>query len=511
MWRNSFGEGGCDFGGDSFLKKPRNLISRIDIVYAIIGGVFFSASQPPHYTAFLAWFCLVPLFIAMRGKSYRGAFLLGYIWGFSSNLISLYWIAIPTLPGMIAALLIASLYNGLFALGFSFMERRSYALALSASPILWVGMEFLRGYGQLGFPWMDLGYSQGGYRVIIQMADIVGHRGISFWIVILNALIVGILFAKKKRWIYVIILAVVFAGPFVYGFWRLSQPPPPEKVRIALLQGNISAETKWAREFRRKNIDYYAEMAEGIDQDIDLLVLPETATAYYHRDSPFVIDKLIKLSRQVNAPVLSGTLDYDPADQDRLYYNSSGLFTEEGVQAVYHKINLVPGSEHIPFQDQIPALRKIEVGGSHFAMGDSIAVFEIDSMRFSAPICYEILFGGTVRRYAKNGAEFITNITNDAWFGTTPGPYQHANFVRFRAVENRFGIGRAAQTGISLICDHTGKFTHRLGLNTKGIIVGELPVRNRTTLFTRIGDWIGYGSFFASPLILILTGLSIRL
>jgi len=492
------------------LTAQREPIRKQDVVYAIIGGVFFSASQPPHWTAFLAWFCLVPLFLALKGKSYQGSFMLGFIWGFTSNLISLYWIAIPTLPGMIAAIIIATLYNALFALGFTFLQRRSYLIALAGAPILWTGMEFLRGYGQLGFAWMDLGYSQGIFRVIIQIADLVGHRGISFLIVAVNALIVAVIITKKRRVVYIAAIIVIFALIFGYGFWRLSQPPPSEKIKVALLQGNISAETKWDRDFRQKNIDYYAEMAEGIDEPIDLIVLPETATAFYHRDYPMVVDKLRRLSEQVSAPVLSGTLDYNPRDRKRLYYNASGLFTDEGCLACYHKINLVAGSEHIPFQDQFPILRKIDLGGSHFAMGDSIVVFEIDGMKFSAPICYEILFGCTVRRYAAEGAEFLTNITNDGWFGETPGPYQHANFTRFRAVENRFGIGRAAQTGISLICDETGRITHQLDLNTKGVLVGEIPVRNRTTLFTKLGDWIGYGTFFASPLILLLTGLLIK-
>jgi apolipoprotein N-acyltransferase len=492
------------------LRAPRESIGRKDIIYAIIGGVFFSASQPPHQTAFLAWFCLVPLFLAMSGKSYRGAFALGYLWGVTSNLISLYWIAVPTLPGMIAAIIIASLYTALFAMAFSFVERRNYTVALAVSPVIWVGMEFLRGFGQLGFPWMDLGYSQGIYRVIIQIADLVGHRGISFWLVSINALFVAFIIAKKRRWIYPVSIAVLFAIVLIYGLWRLSQPPPPETIRIALVQSNITAEDKWEKDFRRKSIDYYIEMAREIDEPIDLLVLSETATAHYHRDNPHIVDKLAELSMLVNAPILSGTLDYDPADRRRLYYNSSGLFTADGVRGVYNKINLVPGSEHVPFQNYFPALRKLDLGGSHFAMGDSIVVFEVDGMRFSAPICYEILFGCTVRRYAAGGADFITNITNDGWFGATPGPYQHANFTRFRAVENRFGVGRSAQTGISLICDETGRITKQLALNSKGILIGDVPVRTRKTLFTKLGDWIGYGSFFASPLILILTGLLLK-
>jgi len=436
--------------------------------------------------------------------------MLGYLWGFASNIISLYWIALPTLPGMLAGIIFASLFNAIFALAFSFVERRSRTIALAAAPILWTGMEFMRSIGETGFPWMDLGYSMGFYSVFIQMADIVGHRGISFWIVVINVLIVALTFAKKRRWIYIIALLLLFAGPIVYGLWRLNQPPPAEKIKVALLQGNIGADMKWNRRFRRQNIQYYAEMARDIHEDIDLLIMPETATAYYHRDYPDIIDELVALSVQVGAPVLTGTLDYNPEDRRNLYYNASALVTEDGVQAVYHKMNLVPGSEHVPFQDRFPILRKIDLGGSHFAVGTDIVVFEVNGNKFSSPICYEVLFGRTVHKFAAAGAEFITNITNDAWFGMTPGPYQHANFCRFRAVENRFGVARVAQTGISLITNEKGVFTHTLGLNRKGLIVGDVPIRSRTTLFTKLGDWIGNGSFFASPIILILTGLFVK-
>ncbi len=490
------------------LRKP---VSKRDLIYALAGGVLFSASQPPQQTAFLAYFCLVPLMLALEGKNYRGAFMFGYIWGFVSNLISLYWIALPTLAGMIAAVLFASLYSALFAVVFSFVERRSLRAALVLAPIFWVAMEYLRGFGQLGFPWMDLGYTQGPYTVIIQMADIVGHRGISFWLVIVNVLIVAITIARKKKWVYALLLLIVFAVPIGYGLWRIGQPPPPEKVRIALLQGNITAKQKWERNFRRKNVEYYGVMADSLGEKVDLIVLPETASAYYHRDHPNVVKELAAIAGRTGTPILTGTLDYDPADRKRLYYNSSALITEQGVQNVYHKTNLVPGSEHIPFQNRFDFLRKLDFGGSHFAMGDSIVVFEAGRMKFSSPICFEILFESTVRKYALSGAEFITNITNDGWFGETPGPYQHANFCRFRAVENRFGVGRAAQTGISLIVDEKGRIVKSLPLNVKGTLIGDLPVRKRITFFTRLGDWIGAGSLFASPILLVLTGLFIKI
>ncbi len=478
-----------------------------DVVFAVAGGVLFSSSQPPFFTTFLAYFCVVPLLFVLRDKNYRSAFMLTYIWGFTSNLLSLYWIALPTVAGMIGAVLILSLYNGLFGVVFSFIERRNLPLALAAAPILWTGMEFLRGFGRIGFPWMDIGYTQGPYIVIIQMADIIGHRGISFWVIVINILIASIAISEKRKWTFGLALLVVFAIPIGYGIWRLKQPPAGENIRIALMQGNISADLKWSGRFRRKNIDYYAAMIDSIGEKVDLIVLPETATAYYHRNHPEIVADLAAASERAGAPILTGTLDFDPADRKNFYYNAAMVITSTKVAGVYHKMNLVPMSEQIPFQDIFPFLKKIDLGGSHFARGKKAVVFDVDGMKFSSPICYEVLFGRSARRFALNGARFLANITNDGWFGTTPGPFQHANFCRFRAVENRFGIGRSAQTGISLIVDERGRMVGKIPLNTKGILVGDIPLNERTTFFTRIGDWVGTGSVFASPILLLLASL----
>ena len=489
--------------------SPRKGASRLDVVFALSGGVLLSAAQPPLYPAFLAYFCLVPLFAALRGKRYWSSFSLGYVWGFVSNLLSLYWIAIPTFAGMVGAVLILSLYNGLFALLFSFFERRSEALALAVSPILWVGMEFVRSYGVLGFPWMDLGYSQGPYAVIIQMADLVGHRGISFWIVVINALIFAIFFARKRIWLYFALLIAAFLLPLGYGIWKLKQPPLPESIRVALIQENIPAKLKWEKGFRRKSIHSYAAAIDSIGKPVDLIVLPETATAHYHRNFPGLMAVLQKASARAGAPILTGTLDYDPENRSN-YYNAAVLMTPESISESYHKMELVPMSEHIPFQDKFPLLRKIEVGGSHFTRGREYTIFDVGGVRFGSPICFEILFERSALGFARNGAMCLINITNDDWFGMTPGPYQHANFVRFRAVENRFGIARCAQSGISMIVDEKGRIKSALSLHTKGTLVGDLPVSEKRPPFTRLGDWVGSGSFVATPLLLLLAGLLLR-
>ncbi len=510
----------------------------MDLLFAAAGGVLLSAAQPPLVTVFLAYFCLVPLLVALRNKSYRGAFLLAYLYAFVSNLLSLYWIALPTFAGMVGAVVILSLYNGLFGLVFSFIERRSFPLALASAPILWTAMEFIRGFGRIGFPWMDLGYTQGPYVVIIQMADIIGHRGISFWLVVINVLILTLVISRRRKWLAGLALLVIAALPIGYGLWRLNQPPAQETVTVALMQGNIPAKMKWEGSFRRKNIQYYAAMIDTLadngwqvededeiarndsasllqrdrgptkqshQTDIDLIALPETATGHYHKKKSWVIYELTAASKRAGAPILSGTLDYD-LDNRQNYYNAAFVVSEKGATESYHKMILVPMSEQIPWDEKFSFLRKLDLGGSHFSPGKTAMVFDIEGMKFSTPICYEIAFARSARRFAKNGARFLITITNDGWFGVTPGPYQHANFCRFRAVENRFGIGRAAQTGISLIIDEKGRIIQSLPLNAKGAIVGDIPLKNRDTFFTKAGDWVAYGSLFASPILIILAG-----
>jgi len=475
-----------------------------DIVFALSGGVLFSASQPPFITSFLAYFCLVPLLISLRDKSYRSAFLLGYLWGFISNLLSLYWIALPTFAGMLGAVFILSLYNALFGVIFVFIYRRNWIVALGLTPIIWTAIEYVRGYGQLGFSWMDIGYTQGPYNVLIQIADIVGHHGISFWIVCLNVLILAILWIKRRRWIPIILLIALVLAPMIYGYISLKQIPEGDRIDIALMQSNIGSEMKWEREFKRKNIPLYISMIDSMDEKVDLVVLPESATAYYHRNHPSIIYQLEDASAKSGAKILTGTLDYNPECRHSHYYNSAILVSAEGFDQTYNKIRLVPMSEHVPFQDQIPVLRKLELGGSHFAMGEEYTVFDFEKGDFSVAICFEILFGNLCRKFALNGATFICNITNDSWFGTTPGPYQHANFTRFRAVENRMFVARAAQTGISLFADCKGRIFRSLDLNTKGCLIGYVIPRTTTTFFTRHGQWMGFGSLIASPLLIML-------
>ncbi|MCD6532356.1 apolipoprotein N-acyltransferase, partial [bacterium] len=187
------------------------------------------------------------------------------------------------------------------------------------------------------------------------------------------------------------------------------------------------------------------------------------------------------------------------------YFNSAVVVMPDGsYQQTYNKIQLVPFSEYIPLQDKFKFLRKLNYGGSHFTPGDEFTIFDINSAKFGVMICYESIFTHIARKFRSSGAEFLVNITNDGWFGKSQGPYQHAMFNVFRAIENRIWIARCANTGISMFVDPHGVITHRTRLFERAVLVGEIELTHTTTIYDRLGDFVGWGSLALSPILVWL-------
>ena len=187
---------------------------------------------------------------------------------------------------------------------------------------------------------------------------------------------------------------------------------------------------------------------------------------------------------------------------------------------------LVPGSETIPFQQWFPFLRKLDVGGGDYFPGKNPAIFDFQIkktlgtrsndnfelmvsdgseplyVKLSTIICYESVFPNIVRKFVANGANLLSVITNDGWFGSTSGPYQHAQYAIYRAVENRISIIRCANTGISGFIDLTGRFRNQTRLNSSITVAGFLPIGGETTFYTRYGDWLGQFCLVLSGIII---------
>ena len=181
------------------------------------------------------------------------------------------------------------------------------------------------------------------------------------------------------------------------------------------------------------------------------------------------------------------------------YYNAVGYIDSLGLrEQQYNKIQLVPFGEYIPLSGWIPALKALNLGQGNFAQGDDYTVFEVDSVPFSVAVCFETTFPGLNRNFVRAGATFLVGVVNDAWYQTSSGPYQHAAQFRYRAVELRRPVVRAANTGISLVIDQAGRTVARLGLNEEGVFTAGIAPATGLTFYARYGDLFAWLTVLAA-------------
>jgi apolipoprotein N-acyltransferase len=179
---------------------------------------------------------------------------------------------------------------------------------------------------------------------------------------------------------------------------------------------------------------------------------------------------------------------------DGLLYNSAFFLDTRGtIRARYDKRHLVPFGEYVPLQRVFFFLDKLVTGIGDFGRGRTATVFDGDRYRFSAMICYEVIFPAEVREFAQAGAEFLVNITNDAWFGRSGAPYQHLAMAAMRAVETGTYLVRAANTGVSAVIAPSGAILAQIPVFVEGGIVEAIHPRRGETAYVRYGDVVAWG------------------
>jgi apolipoprotein N-acyltransferase len=474
-------------------------------------ALLFALAFPPIPLVFPAFVCLVPVSIALvrlaDGKG-RGtdAIRIGFWFGLLGYACTLYWIAIALLIysklavlGYIGALAWLTPIVALWAASL-FTVRRLTRLPLAILlPVTWVALEVLLNYtSDLAFPWLPLGLSTAHTPVLAQIADITGVRGISFWIAACNGLIADAwLFRRSKRAVALragaaALLAVLVA---VYGVWRMKTTELHDVAPIAVVQPNIPQEDKWQEENRGRIVGILAGLTREhmASSDAQLVIWPEVALPGYMVDHPEWADTLRSLGEAGAAPVLFGVLDAEiHADGSYDYFNAAMLTDNRGRLGgyqPYRKEYLVPVIERVPFlnPDWFSAWRYF--GG--FGHGENPQPFQLPFGRVGVLICYESVFPQLSREYRRKGADLIVNITNDAWFGRSVAPYQHESHLTLRAIENRLGIVRSANTGFSEYVDPLGRRHGSTELFTAAARTFHAQTTSVQTLYVRFGDWLG--------------------
>lgn len=483
-------------------------------IFALVSAVLFSLSFPPFPSGFLAYFSLVFLFFALERSKDGHAFKLGYIWGLVTNSLLLFWIgyAAPiAILGAVGAVLALSFYSALLFVLYNQIQKTLKSSAIFFIPFLWGGMEYLRSLGEIGFPWLNLAYTQTYYLELIQYASLTGVWGVSFWVVWLNVFLFLAIknFQNLKRasvWVCAFLAFLIL--PYIYGRSVIPDPGKGEGIKIALLQGNIPPDVKWHPDSLDHNFEVYSEMSrEAASKEVDLIVWPETASPCYLTHEPLYFNWVQSLVESLDTHLLMGSNEYEILGHQKYVYYNSALFFQPGTTfpEKYFKMQLVPFSERVPFRDKVHIMDRIELGTADFSPGREFVIFDHPRGRFATLICFEIVFPDLVRQFVRRGAQFLVTITNDAWFGKTHGPFQHARIAIFRAIENRISIARCANTGVSMFVDPYGRTSDSTPIFVRKNVAGEISMRKEKTFYTVNGDWFALG---CSLLSLVVLGLS---
>lgn len=414
----------------------------------LASGVLSALAYPPFHLGPVILIALVPFFDAVRlaeeaPAGRRAASGLVYLGGMLHFALLLYWILfLPpgeiTVPGLIVpafALMVA--YLALFPFAAQAAARRGARLGVPwwvALPVAWVGGEYLRSQTQLGFPWVLAGYGLIATPRLLQFLSLTGIFGGSLFVCLVNGCVWAALRARGRRRLAFAAAALALVGAAVaHGTYALAHLGPARTLTVALVQGNIGHEIKFDPRHRSANLDRLMAMSEEVvaasDRRPDLVIWPETAATCYLKLDMGCRFLLTSFVDRLGVPLLTGAPDVDRRPGGgRRYSNAAFVIAPgQGPTGEYAKVNLVPFGEAFPYQDRFPFLEEIDFGEADFDRGPGFTPLALPGGdTVGVMICFESIFPHIGRAYARAGAGFFANVTNDEWFGASGGPYQHA-------------------------------------------------------------------------------------
>lgn len=444
-----------------------------------------------------------------RMQTKRSAFLCGWVFGFGYFSCGLWWIAnallvpgnpfswvwplaIAGLPALLAFFpALAALAVKKFAAHRTLKGFLFFAAAMAAS-------EWLRGHIFTGFPWNLYGYAWGGWDAMMQNAAWGGP----YFLTILTvgwAALPGFLYlsniSRQQKIITAGIALLLFISCTLYGHLRLTNAATSTNgaVHLLIVQPNIGQGEKWEAGNAMENLLHLtllsaAPQGEG-PGNTTLIVWPETAITADALASPQARTVLAAPleTYKGNVYLLTGMLRFGSENGREIYFNSAtALDRDLKIVAAYDKSHLVPFGEYVPFGDILSIAPFVRFDG--FTEGNGPSTLNLPGLPgFSPLICYEVIFPHAVTD-RKTRPAFVVNITNDAWYGDSPGPRQHFMQTRFRAVEEGLPVVRAANTGISGVIDPYGRTMGSIALGTRGTLHISLPAPLQPTLYSLAGD-----------------------
>lgn len=506
---------------------------------AVVSGLLLTLALPSFDLWPLAFVALVPLLVALEGGRPGEAARIGFAAGLVHAATTIYWVTytmtvyggLPWIVGAAVMLLLASYlaaYTSVWAAGVAYLAGGRAPIpagALLVAVPLWIGLEWLRSWLLSGFPWMLLGHSQHGQLPVIQVADLGGVYVVSGLLVLVNVALYGLWRmpeapARRPHVALAAGAALALAAVLAYGGARvaaLESGQRPASLPVGIVQGNVPQDQKWDPAFQAATIETYRSLtAEVAAAGARLVVWPETAVPAFFQRDPRVRPAVLDAARAAGVDLVLGApsaemrppLRPDAEPRIVLFNSAYVVGAEGGVRGRYDKQHLVPFGEYVPLSGLLFFVSRLAHGIGDFEAGRGMPPLEAGGARLGILICYEAIFPDLAREMAAEGAEVLINVTNDAWFGRTAAPWQHLAQAVFRAVELKRPLVRAANTGVSAIVAPSGRIEGTLGLFTRDVLTGSIPLPRSPapvrTVYERVGDRFAQASALVAGVTLFL-------
>ncbi|MGH8999533.1 MAG: apolipoprotein N-acyltransferase [Acidimicrobiia bacterium] len=473
---------------------PRRAASRkARLAAAAAAGLVLAACFPPLDLGPLALGALVPLLWAWQdaGGARWGA-LYGMVAGtaFFGVLVSWTWFFGPV--AYLPFVLVLSLWWALAGAVVGWLDARNLA-SVPAVAAVWVLIEAGRGRWPFGgFSWGEVGYAFHDIPAGRALASWGGVLGVSFGAVLVNGLLLGAARAARRgrcrlpRYglgLGLVVAAVVFAN--------VAQPALTATgvLRAALVQGNDkNRDPTPAERADRYLTRNHLRLAGEIDEDVDLVVLPESSLDADPRSDDFLDSELTGIARRLDASVLAGG---DTRAPEGRLYNTTFQYGPQGrTPALYRKRHLVPFGEFVPFREALSFVEALEQIPRDYAPGKRPRIFAVGETPVGTLICFESAFAGLARGYARNGAEALLVSTNNRSFRRSANAAQHLAIGQMRAAEVGRPVLQAAISGISGFIDAGGDLLSQTSLFEDTVLVGEVTTTSGRTVYANWGDWV---------------------
>jgi apolipoprotein N-acyltransferase len=491
-----------------------------------ISLAFFSAMLlaapylwPPLFPS--AWFAFAPLFwIVVHADSWRRSVLWGWLAGFFTHLIGFYWLIhtisvfgqFPYSISVVVFLIYAALQGLQMAIFAGLVKRTGFGPLNVLPAIFWVAIEF---WFPLLFPWY-LANSQISLLSFIQSADLVGPYGASFLVMWFNAAAFGTLVALRLkqpvRWKPLVLVVASVIASILYGILRLgtvaTETAKAARLGVAAVQGSIDIDLKWNPAQVKRNLLTYQALTKQTGHAA-LVIWPESAVELWLPENLAQLPPDVMPSLNPESAFIFGARSYRGhiSGPDFKAFNTAFLSDGRGrILSHYHKQVLLAFGEYLPFSAILSKLPAMPFADG-FTPGDGPHTLDLPGAIHLAPlICYEDLMPDLSRAFVKIGkANLLVNLTNDAWYGRTVAPWQHARLAQWRAIETRRSLVRVTNTGVTSVINAKGEMIESLPLFAGGVLAADVALLDGETLYVRFGDWFAWSATLISLAVLLFS------